>query len=87
MAPSAIASATSGETAPLLSISFASTPSSFVLDSFEYETTPPANHRDEPGRSVSRPARSPPLSDSATAMVRSPSSRKMTSSIDSPLSV
>ena len=37
--------------------------------------------------SVRRPASRPPLSDSATAIVRSPSRRKTTSSIDSPLSV
>ena len=41
-APSAIASATSGETAPCRSISAASTPRSSALASFEYATTPPA---------------------------------------------
>src|SRR3954454_19785526 len=57
-APSAIASATSGEAAPCASISVGSTPSSSALDSFEYETTPPANHFDDPGRNVRRAASS-----------------------------
>ena len=41
-APSAIASATCGDTAPCDAINPGSTPSSDDLASFEYETTPPA---------------------------------------------
>src|SRR3954454_17074248 len=51
-APSAIASATSGDAAPCSSNRFPSTPRSSALDSFEHETTPPENHFEDPGRSV-----------------------------------
>ena len=86
-APSAIASATSGETAPWRSISPASTPSSSTLASFEYATTPPLKYSEAPGRSVRRPASSPAVQDSATATVRPSSRFATTSSIVSPASL
>src|SRR6476646_11956682 len=49
-APAAIASATGSDTAPWVSIRCGSTPSSSLLASFEYDTTPPATYADEPGR-------------------------------------
>src|SRR4051794_41830465 len=66
-APSAIARAASGDTAPYVSIISAGTPSSDVLAPLEYDTMPPSTYADDPGRSTSRPASSPPVHDSAGA--------------------
>ena len=85
-APADSAVATSGETAPCASISAAGTPANAVLASLEYTTSPPSTYAEEPARSVSRPAISPPVQDSAVAIVGPASSRATTSSIVAPSS-
>ena len=68
--PSAIARTDASDTAPSLSITAAGTPSIAIFASFEYETTPPKKYAEEPGTSVNRSAISPPVQDSAVAIVR-----------------
>ena len=68
-APEASASATSDETAPNDAISPGSTPAKATFAAFEYTTSPPSITSEDPGSSVSRPASSPPVHDSATAIV------------------
>ncbi len=82
-APSARATATSGETAPTRAINDSGTSASATLASFEYTTTPPSTYSDEPARSVSRPAISPPVQDSATATVRTGGPRSSPATISS----
>src|SRR3954470_2581691 len=83
-APSAIAAATCGDTAPNSAIRAGSTPSRSDFASFEYETTPPATYSDDPGRSVSRAAMRPPEHDSASPIQRPRNNAATWSSIDDP---
>src|SRR6201996_8977445 len=68
-APTAIWIAVSLLTAPKVASVSASTPSIARLASFEYVTKPRSITSDEPGISVKAPATSPPVQDSAVAMV------------------
>src|SRR3954449_8040845 len=68
-APIAIAVAVSLLTAPKLSSVVALTPSTARLASLEYVTKPRSITSEAPGISVSAPATSPPVQDSAVAMV------------------
>src|SRR3954469_20838585 len=68
-APIAIAGAVSLLTAPKLSSVVALTPSTARLASLEYVTKPRSITSEAPGISVSAPATSPPVQDSAVAMV------------------
>src|ERR1700731_2940656 len=68
-APTAIAVAVSLLTAPKLSSVVGLTPSIARLASLEYVKKPRSMTSEEPGISVSAPATSPPVQDSAVAMV------------------
>src|SRR5207342_96912 len=63
--PSAIAAATSAETAPCSAINSSATPSWPTLTSSAYAITEPAKTSLDPGTSVRRAATSPPVHDSA----------------------
>ena len=69
-APSASASATSSDTAPCARDQLADRrPRGATFAALEYTTRPPRTSSEEPARSVSRAASSPPVQDSATAIV------------------